>query len=58
MLSVASIIWFYHEYKGVWSEGSSGDGKIVIFAPQVSTYTHAKFLCGSWVFYKNGDKFG
>jgi len=37
---------------------ASGDGKIVIFAPQVSTHAHAKFLFGSWEFYKNGDKFG
>jgi len=35
-----------------------GDGKIVIFVPQVVTHTRAKFLSGSQEFYKNGDKFG
>jgi len=52
-LLVASVVRGYHEYKDVWSEGSgkfcfcSGDGKIVIFASQVSTHSHAKFLSGS-----------
>jgi len=29
------------------SASASGDGKIVIFTPQVSTHTCAKFLSGS-----------
>jgi len=37
---------------------ASGDGKIDIFIPQVSTHTCAKFLSKSQEFYKNGDKFG
>jgi len=59
-LSVASIIWGYHEYKDVGlkdlvsfafaSASASGDRKIVIFIPQVSTHTYAKFLSGSWEF--------
>jgi len=40
------------------SASASGDGKIVIFAPQVSTYARAKFLSGSREFYRNADKFG
>jgi len=36
----------------------SGDKKIDIFAPQVSTHARAKFLSGSQEFYKNRDKFG
>jgi len=31
---------------------ASGDRKIVVFAPQVSTHAHAKFLSGSPEFYK------
>jgi len=61
-LSVASVRG-YLEYEDAWSEGfisasASGDGKIVIFTPQVSTHTCAKFLSRSREFYKNGDKFG
>jgi len=57
MLSVASAIQVYHEYKDVWSEGSgiasaSGNRKIDIFACQVSTHTHAKFLSKSREFCK------
>jgi len=37
---------------------ASGDRKIDIFAPQVSTHVHAKFLSKSLEFYKSGDKFG
>ena len=66
MFSVASVIWGYHEYKDIWSEGfgifasvsASGDRKIVISAPQVSTHTRAKFLSWNQEFYKNRDKFG
>jgi len=39
------------------SASASGDRKIVIFTPQVSTHTHAKFLSKSQEFYKNGNKF-
>jgi len=37
---------------------ASGDGKIVIFAPQVSTHARAKFNLKVESFTKNGDKFG
>jgi len=31
---------------------ASGDGKVDIFSPQVSTHAHAKFLSGSQEFYE------
>jgi len=50
-LSVASVIRVYHEYVGLKDlvnfASASGDGKIDIFAPQVSTHARAKFLSGS-----------
>jgi len=55
MLLVASIIRGYHKYKDVWSDrfaSASGDGKIDIFAPQVSTHTCTKFRYGSQKFNK------
>jgi len=59
MLLLASFVGGYHEYKDVLkdlvncaSASASGDGKIVIFVPQVTTHAHAKFLFGSQEFYK------
>jgi len=52
-LSVASAVQGYQCcFEGSGIASASGDGKIDIFAPQVSTQACANFLSGSQEFYK------
>jgi len=64
-LSVASIIWGYHEYKYVWSEGSGkfcfyfrGQKNFRLCTSGLYSYTCQIFIWKLRVLQKNGDKFG